>query len=81
MHGFAVNSKPRAIENNIRLVRELKDKFSFVYAVHFSLLFIYIYSQVNARNVGMMATEASNSTQSSSNLSTTCGLKIRRTTV
>jgi len=76
MYGFAATSKPRAIDNNIRLASDLKDKFSFVYAVCFSLLFIYFYSHVNARNVGMMATKDSTSIRSFSNPSTTYGSKI-----
>jgi hypothetical protein len=36
MYGFSAFDKPRSIDHNIRLARELKDKFSFVYAVCFS---------------------------------------------
>jgi hypothetical protein len=84
LYGFtALGTKPKSINNNIRLARELKDKFSFVYAVSFSLLFVYIYSQNNARNVRQMATvptEAFTDTQSSRNPSTMRGSKIKRTT-
>jgi hypothetical protein len=36
MYGFSTFGKPRSIDHNIRLAWELKDKFSFVYAVCFS---------------------------------------------
>ena len=81
MYGFAGNSKSTSIDYNIKLARELKNAFGFVYAVRLSSLFTYIYLQVDARNVGRMETEASINTQLSSNLSTPYGLTIRRRTV
>jgi hypothetical protein len=44
MYGFAANSKQRTrtADYNIELVRELKDKFGFVYAVCFPFV-VHIY--------------------------------------
>ena len=41
MYGFIATSKPKAVEGNIKLVRELKEKFSFVYAV---CMFLYLFA-------------------------------------
>ena len=81
MYRFTALGKPRAIDHNIKLAHELKDKFGFVYAVCFSSSFIYICSQGNARDVRKMAIEASTDTQSSRNPSTTYGSRIEGTMV
>jgi hypothetical protein len=46
MYGFCSVSKPRAVENNVRLVRKLKEKFTFVYAVRFSHLLVYLLTRL-----------------------------------
>jgi hypothetical protein len=33
MYGFVVSSNQTAIEKNVKLARDLKDKFAFLYAV------------------------------------------------
>jgi hypothetical protein len=42
MYGFTSTIKPCAVENNIKLARELKHKFAFIYAVHCFIIFVRI---------------------------------------
>jgi hypothetical protein len=80
MYGFAATNKPKAIESNVRLACELKEKFSFVYAVRFLIIIYIYYSCIKARSVEKVAIKASTNTQSFSKLSMMFGSTTRRMT-